>query len=171
MNDQKKKTVFLVQSALIAAIYAAATYLSAAFGIAYGSIQFRLSEAFTVLAVLTPAAVPGLSVGCVLGNLSSPMGIWDILFGTAATLVSALAARKLAKVKIKSIPLVSILIPAVLNALIVGAELTFLMPGNRSRAAIFAVNAAEIFIGEAVVCIAGGIPVYLGMKKTVFRGN
>ena len=90
MNN--KKIMNLVFGAMIAAIYAAATYLSSVFGIAYGPIQFRLSEALTVLSVFTPAAIPGLTIGCIIGNLASPFGIWDIVFGSLATLLAAVAA-------------------------------------------------------------------------------
>ncbi len=161
-----KKTVSLVQGALIAAVYAAATYLSASFGAAYGPVQFRLSEAFTVVSVFSPSAIYGLTLGCILGNLSSPMGIWDIIFGSAATLISALCARKVSGIKFKGIPLLSIIMPAFFNAVIVGAELTFLMPSDSAKATLFGINAAEVFLGEIVVCLAGGIPVYLGLRKS-----
>ena len=81
MKNKKLSVRFLTESAVIAALYAAATYLSAAFSLAYGPVQFRLSEALTVLSTLTPAAIPGLTIGCIIGNISSPMGIWDVLFG------------------------------------------------------------------------------------------
>ena len=68
----KKKTVFVVESAVIAAIYAGLTYLAGILGVAYGGIQFRFSEALTILAVFSPAAIPGLTVGCFLGNITSP---------------------------------------------------------------------------------------------------
>ena len=126
MKKRQKQITALVHGAMIAAIYAAATYLSAVFGIAYGNIQFRLSEALTILSVFTPAAVPGLTVGCILGNITSPMGIWDILFGSAATLLAAVSARALRKTTIKGFPFLSLLMPVIFNALIVGAEITFL---------------------------------------------
>ena len=73
MKNKKLSVRFLTESAVIAALYAAATYLSAAFSLAYGPVQFRLSEALTVLSTLTPAAIPGLTIGCIIGNISSPM--------------------------------------------------------------------------------------------------
>lgn len=163
---QLNKTGQLVQGALIAALYAAATYLSSAFGIAFGPVQFRFSEAITALALLTPAAIPGLTVGCMISNLASPMGIWDIIFGSAATLLAAITARKLRNIKIRKLPLLSIIMPAVFNALMIGAELTFVMPQNGGRLAVFAVNAFQVGLGELAVCLAGGIPVYFGLKKT-----
>ena len=105
------KIIAVAQGAMIAAIYAAATYASSALGIAYGQVQFRFSEALTALAVLTPAAVPGLTVGCILGNIGSPMGVWDIIFGSLATLLASLSARALRRVRFKGIPLLSISCP------------------------------------------------------------
>ena len=77
---------------LIAALYAIATYLSAAMGLAYGGIQFRISEALTILPIFTPAAIPGLIVGCFIGNLGSPFGMVDILLGTFATAFAAVCS-------------------------------------------------------------------------------
>ena len=163
MNN--KKIMHLVQGAMIAAVYAAATYASAVLGIAYGPIQFRFSEALTVLSVFTPAAIPGLTIGCILGNLSSPFGIWDILFGSLATLLAALAARKLRNVTVKGLPLLSIIMPVIFNALIVGAEITLLMPTDEAGLSAFALAALEVGAGELAVCLAGGIPVFYALKK------
>lgn len=164
MNN--KKIIHLVHGAMIAAVYAAATYLSAVFGIAYGPIQFRFSEALTVLSLFTPAAVPGLTVGCILGNISSPFGIWDIVFGSLATLLAALAARRLRNVTVKGLPLLSIIMPVVFNALIVGAEITILMPTDEASLTAFALAALEVGAGELAVCLAGGISIYYALRKT-----
>lgn len=163
MNN--KKILNLVHGALIAAVYAAATYLSAGLGIAYGPIQFRFSEALTVLSLFTPAAVPGLTIGCIIGNLSSPFGMWDIVFGSLATLLAALLARKLRNVKIKGLPLLSIVMPVIFNALIVGAEITLLLPTDEANLTAFTVAALEVGAGELAVCLAGGIPLYYALKK------
>ena len=69
LRQRKKASVYITQAAVIAALYAALTYLASVFGIAYGNVQFRFSEALTVLAVFTPAAIPGLTIGCFIGNL------------------------------------------------------------------------------------------------------
>lgn len=164
MNNQK--IIHLVHGAMIAAVYAAATYLSAVFGIAYGPIQFRFSEALTVLSLFTPAAIPGLTIGCIIGNLSSPFGIWDIVFGSLATLLAALTARKLRTITVKGLPLLSIIMPVIFNALIIGAEITFLMPTDEANLAAFTTAALEVGAGELAVCLAGGIPIYYALKKT-----
>lgn len=164
MNN--KKIIHLVHGAMIAAVYAAATYLSAVFGIAYGPIQFRFSEALTVLSLFTPASIPGLTIGCIIGNLSSPFGIWDIVFGSLATLLATLTARKLRTVTFKGLPLLSIIMPVIFNALIIGAEITLLMPTDEANLAAFATAALEVGAGELAVCLAGGIPIYYALKKT-----
>ena len=69
--NRRKKIEFIITGAIIAAAYAGFTYLSAAFGLAYGPIQLRVSEVLTILPVFTPAAIPGLTVGCFLANLGS----------------------------------------------------------------------------------------------------
>ncbi len=165
MNKRQKQITLLIHGALIAAIYAAATYAISA--IAYGPVQFRISEALTVFSVFTPAAVPGLTIGCILSNISSPYGVWDIIFGSGATLLAAVSARALRRITFKGIPVLSILMPVVFNALIVGAEITFFFPsdGGASLSA-FAVSALQIGLGELAVCLLGGIPLYIAISKT-----
>ncbi len=164
MNN--KKLIHLVHGAMIGAIYAAATYLSSVLGIAYGPIQLRFSEALTVISVFTPAAIPGLTVGCILGNLASPFGIWDIILGSLATLLAASSARALRKMTFKGFPMLSLLMPVIFNALIIGAEIVFLIPNGTASMAAFAVNALEIGVSELAVCLAGGIPLYYSLNKS-----
>ena len=166
MKEKKRTTHYLAQSAVIAALYAAATYLSAAFSLAYGPIQFRLSEALTVLAVLTPAAIPGLTVGCAIGNISSPMGIWDVLFGAAATLLSAVCARALRNVQFKKLPILSSSMPVLFNAVIVGLEIVLLTPTDGAKLTAFLISALEVGAGELVVCFALGLPLYSALRRT-----
>ncbi len=162
----KKKIIIMAHGAMIAAIYAAATYLCAVFAIAYGNIQFRLSEALTILSVFTPAAIPGLTIGCIIANISSPFGIWDIVFGSLATLLAAITARALRNIKFKGFPLLSLIMPVIFNALIVGAELTFLLPTDKAKLATFVIYALEVAAGELAVCVAGGIPFYYAVGKS-----
>ncbi len=164
MNN--KKILHLAQGAMIGAIYAAATYLSAIFGIAYGGIQFRFSEALTVLSVFTPAAIPGLTIGCIIGNIASPYGVWDIVFGSLATLLSALCARKLRNMKLGTLPILSILMPVIFNAVIIGAEIAILMPSGNSGFGFFVISALQVGAGELAVCLAGGIPLYYAANKS-----
>ena len=154
MKNKKLSVRFLTESAVIAALYAAATYLSAAFSLAYGPVQFRLSEALTVLSTLTPAAIPGLTIGCIIGNISSPMGIWDVLFGSAATLLGAVTGRMLRNVQIKKLPVLSSLMPVIFNAVIVGLEIVMLTPveGGKLPHRVALLKAAD----AAVVAVAAG---------------
>ena len=89
MQKRHKKILFLTQSALIAALYTALTLLSAAFGLSGGAVQLRLGEALAVLPVFTPAAVPGLFLGCLLANSLTGCALWDIAAGSLATLLGA----------------------------------------------------------------------------------
>ena len=161
---KNKKTLHLVHGAIIAAFYAAATVLISP--ISYGPLQFRLSEVLTVLSVFTPAAVPGLTVGCIIANLSSPYGIWDLIFGSVATLLAALTARGLRHITFKGLPLLSILMPVIFNAVIVGAEIALLDTSGSAKFTLFAVSALQVGLGELAVCLLGGIPLFYAVKKT-----
>lgn len=84
-----KKILFITQSAMIAAVYIVLTYFVSAFNLASGAIQIRISEALTVLPYFTPAAVPGLFIGCFLSNILIGSLVPDIIFGSLATLIGA----------------------------------------------------------------------------------
>lgn len=88
---------FIVQGAAIAALYVVLTLFSNIFGLASGVVQVRISEALTVLPFFTFAAVPGLFVGCVISNLLAGSAIWDVIFGSAATLIGAVGTYLLRK--------------------------------------------------------------------------
>ena len=163
MKRQTTLSRYVVTAALIAAAYAALTYLSAAFGIAYGNIQFRLSEALNVLAAFTPAAIPGLTLGCLLGNITSPFGIVDILIGTFATLLSAVSIRLLSRVAKNATPYLAILPPTLFNAVLVGLEITWFLPEGVTFLG-FIVTAAEVAVGEIAVCGILGVPLYYVTK-------
>ena len=121
---------FLVQAAMIAALYTVLTLVAAMLNWAYGPVQFRFSEAMTVLPMFTPAAIPGLAVGCFLSNVWSNMGVMDMIFGTLATLLAAVATRAARHVRVKGIPVLAPLPPVVCNALIVGLEITLVSPAG-----------------------------------------
>ncbi len=161
----KKKTVFVVLAAVIAAIYAGLTYVSAVVGIAYGSIQFRFSEALTILPALTPAAIPGLTIGCLISNFTSPYGIVDIICGTFATFSAAILSYLTRKIKFKDLPLLSALFPVITNSVIVGLEITLLMPEGFKLTA-FLISACQICLGEAVTVFGLGLPLYKALRKT-----
>ncbi len=166
-----KRTRFIALSAAIAALYAALTYVAAALNLAYGPIQFRFSEALTVLPAFTPAAIPGLALGCFLANLASPLGIVDWVFGTGATLLAALGTAALSKIRWNRLPVLAPIPPVLANALIVGLEVSCLSQAgtfawsNFSLAA-FGAGAFSVGIGELAVCFLLGLPLMAAMEKT-----
>lgn len=116
----------LVRTAVIAALYTAITMALAP--ISYGQVQFRISEAMTLLAFIDPWYVPGLFVGCILANLSSPLGMLDVAVGSAATLISVAAMAQIGRkmgMNLKGLMLAT-LMPVIVNGLMVGWELNFL---------------------------------------------
>ena len=146
-------TKFLVRAALIAAIYTALTYLAGLMNLAYGPVQFRFSEALTVLPFLLPEAVPGLFVGCVVSNLLSPYGALDLVVGSLATLIAAFWTGKCRRRYLAPLP------PVLCNAALVGAMLAWYETDfSAGFAPAFAYNALTVGAGEAVVCYALGLP-------------
>ena len=162
-----KKTAYLTKAAVIAALYAALTYASAAMNLAYGAVQFRISEALTILPIFTPAAIPGLVVGCIVSNITSTINPIDIVVGSLATLIAALLTRKLRHITIKKLPVLSLLAPVLMNAIFVGAEIAW-FETNGERAALFTsfwINFAGVFAGEAAVCFLLGSGLYFLIKR------
>lgn len=96
---KNKKSYFITQAAVIAAIYVVLTLAINVFNLASGAIQVRISEALTILPFFTPAAVPGLFVGCLLSNFITGAPVWDVVFGSLATLIGALGTYALRKWK------------------------------------------------------------------------
>lgn len=165
------KIRFLAEGAMIAAIYIVLTLFSRLLGIADGAVQFRLSEALTILPVFTPAAIPGLTIGCLFANLGSPFGLPDILCGTLATFVAALFTRLLRNICVKGLSVLAPLPPILFNALFVGLliaamnEAGQLLPQNLTPAAFWA-SAGTVALGEAVVCIGLGVPFMAALQKS-----
>ena len=162
MKSVKLKRI--VVSAIIAAAYAGLTYISAAFGIAYGPIQFRISEALTILPLFTPVAIPGLTVGCFLANIMSYNPI-DLVFGTTATLIACVATYYLRNVKIKGFPFLSFLSPIIVNAVIVGFEIAFFFVETDAVLLTFLVSALQVALGESVVLFLLGTPFYYTLSS------
>ena len=146
-----KRTRSITRAALIAALYAGLT-LAVNFtplgALQYGAVQFRVSEALTVLPALTSAAVPGLFVGCLVSNLFG-MGAWDIVLGSLATLLAAWLSRKL-----RRHPWLVPLPPILVNAAVIGGMLYFLGAADGTLwASMLTVGA-----GQAAVCYGLGMP-------------
>lgn len=169
---KKSSTAYLCQAGIIAAVYAVLTLALAP--IAFGPLQLRVSEALTVLPIFTPAAIPGLTIGCIISNAAGVSlglniaGPLDILFGSAATLLAALCTRALANVKIKNIPWLAPLPPVIFNGLIIGGELAAFVP---ELAGTFWICFAEVAAGEAIICFALGIPLIIALNKINSKKN
>ena len=118
---KKANTLFLAQGAMIAALYVVLTYICNLFGLANGVIQIRFSEALTILPFFTPAAIPGLFVGCLLSNILTGCIIWDTIFGSLATLIGAFVTYKLRKLS----PWLAPLPPILANMIVVPLVLIY----------------------------------------------
>lgn len=152
----KNKTLQLTRAALIAALYVILTFLAQLFGLASGVIQFRLSETLTVMPLFYKEAIPGLWVGCVLANLLTGCALWDIVFGSVATLLGALGTYYLGRKK----PILGPLFPILANMLIVPAVLQHVYGAPDSYWYLM----ATVGIGEIVCCGLGGMLLYRAYK-------
>ena len=159
-KNTRNPVKFTITAALIAAVYAVLTLCISPF--AYGPIQFRISEIMIMLAAATPAAIPGLTIGCALANLGSPYGLLDILCGSGATLLAALFAYLFRRVKPGGVPLLSPMGAVIFNALIVGLVIKI----TSETPVLYLAAAAEVGLGELVVCYAAGIPFWLLLKRS-----
>ncbi|MBR4209996.1 MAG: QueT transporter family protein [Lachnospiraceae bacterium] len=160
-----KKVTFIVQAGIIAALYVVLTFLANAMGLASGAIQFRLSEALTILPYFTTAAIPGLWIGCILANFLTGCALYDIIFGSLATLLGAVFSYLLRKNKwLVPIP------PIVANVLIVPWVLRFVY---EVPDAIWYLM-LTVGIGEVVCCGVLGMLLLFALEKRraqVFPGN
>ena len=157
----RNRSRFLAHSALIAALYAVLCYLQNFLipGSATWAIQMRAAEALCVLAFFTPAAIPGLGIGCLLFNLSYAGALpLDFLIGTLATSLSAGSMYLLRNVKIRKLPAVGLLMPGFWNAFLVGWELSVYVGGA------FWLNALYVALGEWIVLLTLGSIVYVAMR-------
>lgn len=159
----KKKVNFVVLAGIIAAAYVVLTFVANALNVAYGPMQFRISEVMTILPILTPAAIPGLTIGCFISNLGSPYAI-DIICGTFATFLASILTYYTRNLMIKKLPLLSMFFPVIVNAVIIGLEITLLMPEGFKFEA-FLITALQIGFGQLVVCYGLGIPLYKVVKR------
>lgn len=158
----KQHSVYLAHSALIAAMYVALTHFQNLLipGSATWAIQFRASEALCVLAFFTPAAIPGLSIGCFLFNITSGAALpMDPVVGTLATVLAAGSMYLCRKVTFRGSPLLGLTFPAVFNAFLVGWELTVYIGGG------FWLNALYVALGELAVLFSLGWILYTTIKK------
>ncbi len=167
-----RKTLFIAQTAIIAAMYAVLTYAQNFLlpGTTSMAVQFRLSEALNILALFTPAAIPGLTVGCVISNLyniGSGLPL-DMIFGSLATLGSAVCIYLMRGIKIGSYPLLSMLMPALWNGIIVGWEIEFFFIEGKFEWIGFLTQGGLVALGElGVMLVAGTLLYYVIVKRGI----
>lgn len=150
------------RSAVIAAAYTALSAISSMFGLAYGPVQFRLSEALCVLPRRYPSAVAGVFLGCLLTNILSPYGLLDLVVGSLTTLLAALWSSRCRTDMGAAVP------PVLLNALFIGILIAWQETASFAGGAFFAAFAANAFsvgLGQAVVCFGAGVPLLRLLAK------
>ena len=163
-----KKIRNLTHGAIIAALYVIVTYLQYLILPESTSmaIQCRASEALCVLAFFTPAAIPGLTVGCFLFNLSYAAALpLDILVGSLATLLATAAMWHTRKITVRGLPAPGLAMPALSNAILVGWELTVYIGGG------FFINARCVVLGEMIVLYTLGALLYFSIKRRHLDSN
>lgn len=166
---KNKKVNAIVQTAVIAAMYAALTYAQNFIlpGSTSAAVQFRVSEALNILALFTPCAIPGLTIGCILSNIyniGSGLPL-DMIFGSLATLGATLSIRALRNVKIKDHPFLSMLMPALWNGAIVGWEIEVFFIEGDFNFVDFLVQGGLVALGELAVMLTLGTILYYVMIK------
>ena len=167
-----KSTVYIVQAAVIAALYAALTILQNTLlpGTASMAVQFRVAEVLTILAVFTPAAIPGLTVGCVIANISSlsVLGPYDMIFGSLASLLAAVLMYLLRSKRLFKLPVASALMPALANGIIVGFEIEFFFVEGGFHFGDFLFQGGCVALGELGVLFVLGLPLARLIEKQGF---
>ncbi len=154
------KTKYLIEASVIAAVYAVLTVVLSP--ISYGMMQVRISEALTVLPFFTPAAIPGLFVGCLVSNLISPYGLPDLVCGSLASLIAAIASYIL-----RNRPILVPLPPVLANGVIVGAMLYYVYAVPVS----LPLSMLWVAAGQLIACYGIGYPLmkYLKRYKGIFQ--
>lgn len=156
-NSKQFQTQELVRGAVIAATYAILTIVLAP--ISSGLIQCRVSEALCILPYFTASAVPGLFLGCLIANLATGAPIFDVIFGSLATLLAAVCTRLIGKYRLSEF--LAPLPPVLLNAGIVGALLVYVYQVGVS----LPIAALYVGVGEAAACYFLGMPLLMVLKR------
>lgn len=150
----KNKTKDFIQIAMVAAVYAVFTVAISPFS--YGAIQLRFSEILVLLCFYNKKYCISLTLGCAIANIFSPMALFDIPFGTLATLLSVIFICKSGRLWIAS------LFPTIFNAVIVGAELYFALHEP------FMISMATVALGEFIVVTVLGVPLFRLLEKNTY---
>ena len=156
MQKNKKHVRFLCEAALIAAIYVILTYFCAAVGMSSGAIQLRFSEALCIFGLFTPSALPGVALGCFMANLLTGCALWDIVFGSLASLIGMVGV-----IALKKFPYLAPVPYALANMIIVPFVVKLVYGAPEALPLIF----LTVGIGEIISVFGFGIPLYLVLKK------
>ena len=169
-SKKQRYALYIATAAVIAGLYTIATLLIQP--LAFGPVQFRISEALTILPVFTPVARPGLFIGCVLSNAvgvatgANVLGALDIVIGSSATLAAAVLSYFLRDIKFRilphgiKIPLLATIPPVVVNAFVIGPELAFV------DSASLWLNILFVALGQLAPCVILGSLLYVGIVKS-----
>ena len=157
-NNQSGKVLFIAQAAMIAAIYVVLTLIGASFS--YGEVQVRISEALTILPAFTPAAIPGVFLGCLISNILGGCILPDIIFGSLATLIGAVFTWLLRSRK----PIIGTLPPIISNVVIVPLVLRIAYGVNLPIPFLM----LTVGIGEVISCGVLGLILYTALNR--YRG-
>ena len=155
--------------AMIAALYAALCLALAP--LSYGPVQVRIAEALTLLPVFSPLCVWGVGLGCAVANLvgfitgANILGALDIIFGTAATVIAGVLSYRLRNIRFRGLPILSAIPPVLVNALIIGLELMYMLVGTFDMG-VFAINALQIGLGQLAACFILGLPLSYVLERT-----
>jgi uncharacterized membrane protein len=153
---RKSYASHIAKGAMIAALYVVLTEVSAIFGLSGGVIQLRLSEMLTVLPLYFSSAVPGLFIGCIISNMITGCAIWDVVFGSAATLIAAFVTSKMGRIKyLASLP------PLIANTLVVPPVLKFVYGFEDAMWFIY----LTVFLGELISCTVLGTALVAVIEK------
>lgn len=167
-----KSTVYIVQAAVIAALYATLTILQNTLlpGTASMAVQFRVSEVLTILAIFTPAAIPGLTIGCIIANISSlsVLGPYDMIFGSLASLLAAVLMYLLRNKRLFKLPVAAALMPALANGILVGFEIEFFFVEGGFHFGDFLLQGGLVALGELGVLFVLGLPLARLIEKQGF---
>ncbi len=147
----------LTLAAVIAALYATLTLVLPI--PQYLGVQLRVAEAFTVLPFLFPAAVPGLTVGCLIANLLGSPLVVDWIFGTLATLIAAVWTSRVKNRWLAPLP------PVICNAVIVGGEIAWFFPEGMAFWPAYGLNALTVGLGELIACYVLGSLLLTALPK------
>lgn len=187
-DESHSRSKHVARAGIIAAAYAAVTLIAVLLlqGLAWGPVQFRVSEALCVVAALTSSAVPGLTVGCIIANLvnvaisgTGALGLLDVAFGSLATLLGSLWCRKF-----RARPRLAVFGFVLANALIVPAYLPLLLQGlgyytipftgialDGMYIPMYLFGVAATGIGEAVVIYVLGMPLLHALQRSGVMGS